>query len=165
MATPEIHGGESSCFLVIRQSVFGVDDSMTTFQFRKRETEEPSSALQRWVGGESSCFPGYQAVCIWYRRLQLPAFQSRKTRDEELSPALQSWAGVKKNQSPFRDDRAFRTPLSPPAPQYCCVYSVRSAFTGLMDAARRAGMMLAINALSPRANIDPPSTSGSHPLT
>jgi hypothetical protein len=44
-------------------------------------------------------------------------------------------------------------------------YSARRAFTGLMDAALRAGMMLARSALTPSAAIDPASTRGSHPLT
>ena len=44
-------------------------------------------------------------------------------------------------------------------------YSVRSAFTGLMEAALRAGMTLAINALNPSAKIDPLSTTGSQPFT
>ena len=44
-------------------------------------------------------------------------------------------------------------------------YSVRRAVTGLMDAARCAGMMLARKAQMPRARIETERTSGSHPLT
>src|ERR1700753_3518939 len=44
-------------------------------------------------------------------------------------------------------------------------YSARRAFTGLTEAARCAGMMLATKAQMPSARTDPLSTTGSHPLT
>ena len=44
-------------------------------------------------------------------------------------------------------------------------YSTRKAITGLMEAARRAGTMLASRAQTASARTDPPSTSGSQPLT
>src|ERR1017187_1175688 len=44
-------------------------------------------------------------------------------------------------------------------------YSTRSAVTGLMEAARCAGTMLATRAQTPSARIDPNRTKGSHPFT
>ena len=44
-------------------------------------------------------------------------------------------------------------------------YSARSALAGSIDAARRAGMMLARNAQALSAPIDAASTIGSHPFT
>ena len=44
-------------------------------------------------------------------------------------------------------------------------HSVRKAWTGLMDAARWAGITLATNAQNPRAAMEPASTSGSQLFT
>ena len=53
------------------------------------------------------------------------------------------------------------TALKPPNALTALHYSVRSAFIGSVEAARRAGRMLAIAAQTPKAIMDVPSTNGS----
>jgi len=65
-----------------------------------------------------------------------------------------------------RDDaKTDPLPLDYASCHAACCYSARSAFTGLIEAARCAGMMLAKKAQTLSARTDPTRTSGSHPFT